>query len=111
MKDGHDVKTVLAIETVRPVTIHELNGFFAALSARIPGCSVSQGPSGRGRVSVVILSNRSIQLETAEDVLESFPQLCDAITSLDLQESAPRRRRGVPPVGAAHPRSLIATEL
>lgn len=95
VEGGHEVKTVLSIETARPVTIHELNDFFAGLSARVPGCFVSQGPSSRGRVSVVILSNRPVQLETAEEVLESLPRLCDAITGLDLQESIPRRPRAL----------------
>ncbi|WP_328291455.1 hypothetical protein OG218_01855 [Kineococcus sp. NBC_00420] len=87
------MKTVLSIETARPVAIHELNDFFAGFSARVPGCFVSQGPSSRGRVSAVILSNRPIRLEIAEEVLESFPRLCDAITGLALQESVPRRPR------------------
>ena len=87
------MKTVLSIDTARPVTIQELNGFFAALSTRVPGCFVSQGPSSRGRVTAVILASRPVSLETAEEVLDSLPHLCEAIVGLEIQENRPRRPR------------------
>lgn len=86
------MKTILSIETARPITIHELNEFLSGISHRVPGCFVSQGPSGPGRVQAVILSPKPIALEIAEDVLNGLPHLCDAITDLSLQQSAPRSR-------------------
>lgn len=86
------MKTVLTITTARPITIHELNEFLSGLSRRVPGCFVSQGPSSPGRVQAVLLSPRPITLETAEAALDDLPHLCEAITDLSLQQSAPRTR-------------------
>ncbi|WP_432495575.1 hypothetical protein [Kineococcus gypseus] len=78
------MKTVLAIETTKPIGIRDLNGFLAGLAGRLPGCFVSQGPSTRGRLTVTVLSSAPVALEDAEEVLESLPHLCDSIAGLSL---------------------------
>ncbi|ABS01553.1 hypothetical protein FHR75_002108 [Kineococcus radiotolerans] len=95
------MKTVLAIETTRPIGVRDLNGFIAGISERVPGCFVSQGPSTRGRVTVTILAPAAVPLEVAEQVLESLPELCDAISGIALQEAAPRRVRPDAPARSA----------
>ena len=95
------MKTVLAIETTRPIGVRDLNGFIAGISERVPGCFVSQGPSTRGRVTVTILAPAAVPLEVAEQVLESLPELCDAISGIALQEAAPRRARPDAPARSA----------
>ena len=84
------MKTVLVLETTRPIGARELNGFLSGLSAQMPGCFVSQGPSTAGRLTVTVLSSTPVELEVAEQVLESLPQLCDAISSLELQQPVSR---------------------
>ena len=84
------MKTVLAIETTKPIGIHELNRFLTGIADRMPGCFVSQGPGGRGRLNVVIFSSVPVSLEVAEEVLESLPHLCDSISGLSLQQSVRR---------------------
>jgi hypothetical protein len=100
------MKTVLAIETTRPIGTRDLNGFVTGISERVPGCFVSQGPSTRGKVTVTILSPAAVPLEVAEEVLESLPELCDAISGISLQEAVrrpPRSRPGSETVPAAVP--------
>ncbi|WP_432492017.1 hypothetical protein [Kineococcus auxinigenes] len=84
------MKTVLEIETTKPIGTRELNGFLSGIAAAVPGCFVSQGPSTRGRLTVTVLSSTPLALEVAEQVLESLPHLCDSIASLSLHEP-PRR--------------------
>ena len=84
------MKTVLAIETTRPIGTRDLNGFISGISERVPGCFVSQGPSSRGKVTVTILSPQAVPLEVAEQVLETLPELCDAISGMSMQEAARR---------------------
>jgi hypothetical protein len=92
------MKTVLAIETTRPIGVRELNGFIAGIAERVPGCFVSQGPSSRGKVTITLLSPQAVPLETAEAVLDTLPELCDAISGITMQESVrrPPRPRPVP---------------
>ncbi|GAA4984192.1 hypothetical protein [Kineococcus glutinatus] len=86
------MKTVLAIETTKPIGIHDLNGFLQGIALHMPGAFVSQGPSTRGRLTVSVLAPGPLPLEVAEQVLESLPHLCDSIAGLSLQEATPRRR-------------------
>jgi len=93
------MKTVLAIETTRPIGVRDLNGFISGIAERVPGCFVSQGPSSRGKVTITILSPQAVSLETAEAVLDTLPELCDAISGITLQEAvrrAPQRPRPAP---------------
>ena len=90
------MKTILAIETNRPIGTRDLNGFISGISERVPGCFVSQGPSTRGKVTVTILSPQAVPLEVAEQVLETLPELCDAISGISLQEAVPRPQRQRP---------------
>ncbi|MCI2237863.1 hypothetical protein MN205_05080 [Kineococcus sp. TRM81007] len=84
------MKTVVQIETTKPIGIRELNGFLTGIAQRMPGCFVSQGPSSRGRLTVVVLAPAPLELEVAEEVLESLPHLCDSIAGLSLGEPARR---------------------
>ncbi|GAA0306502.1 hypothetical protein GCM10009528_24690 [Kineococcus aurantiacus] len=83
--------------------MRDLNGFISGISERVPGCFVSQGPSSRGKVTVTILAPSAVSLETAEEVLESLPELCDAISGISLQEAVrrpnPRAQPRPAPVG------------
>jgi hypothetical protein len=92
------MKTVLAIETTRPIGTRDLNGFVTGISERVPGCFVSQGPSTKGKVTVTILSPQAVPLEVAEQVLESLPELCDAISAITLEEAVRRPPRRTAPV-------------
>ncbi|WP_432564948.1 hypothetical protein [Kineococcus sp. SYSU DK003] len=94
------MKTVLAIETTRPIGVRDLNGFISGIAERVPGCFVSQGPSSRGKITVTILAPQAVPLEVAETVLDTLPELCDAISGISLQENVrrmpPRPRPAVP---------------
>lgn len=97
------MKTVLAIETTRPIGVRELNGFISGISERVPGCFVSQGPSSRGKVTVTILSPQAVSLEVAESVLDTLPELCDAISGITLQEAVRRPQRPRTPAPVPQP--------
>ena len=84
------MKSVLIIETSKPIGIQDLNGFLAAIAAHMPGCFVSQGPATRGRLTVYVLAPTPLLLEVAEQALEASPHLCDSITGLSLREAARR---------------------
>ncbi|WP_432486809.1 hypothetical protein [Kineococcus sp. SYSU DK018] len=84
------MKTVLEIETTKPIGTRELNGFLVGIAATMPGCFVSQGPSTRGRLTVTVLAPTSLALEVAEEVLESLPHLCESIASLSLRKPVSR---------------------
>ncbi|GAB7193206.1 hypothetical protein NUM3379_39150 [Kineococcus sp. NUM-3379] len=84
------MKTVLEIETTRPIGIHELNVFLKGITGHMPGSFVSQGHSTAGRLTVIVFSAAPLLLEVAEEVLESLPHLCDSIAGLSLHE--PSRR-------------------
>ncbi len=43
------MKTVLAIETTRPIGVRDLNGFISGIAERVPGCFVSRGPAAAAR--------------------------------------------------------------
>ena len=81
------MKTVLAMETTRPIGIQELNVFLRGITGRMPGSFVSQGPSTAGRLTVIVFSAVPLALEVAEEVLESLPHLCDSIAGLSLHGS------------------------
>ncbi|WP_432572963.1 hypothetical protein [Kineococcus sp. SYSU DK005] len=91
------MKTVLAIDTIKPIGVRELNGFLTGIAAAVPGCFVSQGPSTRGRLTVTILAPTAVPLEVAEQVLDTLPHLCESITGLSLHD--PARRAAPAPLG------------
>ena len=95
------MKTVLTIETTKPISTRELNGFLSGIAERMPGCFVSQGPSTQGRLTVTILSSTPVLLEVAEEVLDGLPHLSDSIAGLDLQEVVRRAPRQPAPAPLA----------
>ncbi|MEZ0493418.1 hypothetical protein AB2L28_14355 [Kineococcus sp. TBRC 1896] len=97
------MKTVLSIETTRPIGVRDLNGFISGIAERVPGCFVSQGPSSRGKVTVTILSPQAVTLEVAEQVLEGLPDLCDAISGMSMEEATRRPNPRQQPRPAAAP--------
>ena len=86
------MKSVLIIETSKPIGVRDLNCFLAAIVEHMPGAFVSQGPAVRGRLTVYVFCAVPLALEVAEEALESTPHLCDSITGLYLRE--PVRRAG-----------------
>ena len=80
------MKTVLALETTKPIGVHELNVFLNGITRHMPGSFVSQGPGTSGRLTVIVFSSVPLELEVTEQVLEALPHLCDSIAGLSLHD-------------------------